>query len=180
MRRQEPRNSPSSTRELGPMDATIRESLLAPARTTTQCRDTERTHRTDRADTAAAGATDSVDGAMLGGSAGFGATSPVRLARRLLSRPMLSVLATDVRGDPLSAVVARGAAVSAFPGADADFAAGFIRSGLVFGDTLSRRNHATAISATTAAAPMPLQMRGPIGARSGLVPHHRHCPTLSG
>jgi hypothetical protein len=39
MRRQEPRDSPNSTRELGPIDATIRECRLASARITTQCRE---------------------------------------------------------------------------------------------------------------------------------------------
>jgi hypothetical protein len=45
MRRQSPRDSPSSTREFGPIEATMRDSLLAPDRTITQCRDTERTQR---------------------------------------------------------------------------------------------------------------------------------------
>jgi len=180
MRRQEPRDSPNSTREFGPMDATIRESLLAAARTTTQCRDTERTHRADRPDSAEGGATDSIDDAVLGGSAGFAATSPMRLAVRLLSRPMLSVLVIDVREDALSNVVVRSAAVSAFRGTPADFAAVVVRSGPVLGEALSRRIHAAATIATTAAAPTPLQIRGPIGARAGVVPHHRHDPTLSG
>lgn len=45
IRRQSPRYSPSSTREFGPIDAMIRDCLLAPERTMTQCRETERTHR---------------------------------------------------------------------------------------------------------------------------------------
>ena len=45
IRRQSPRDSPSSTREFGPIDATIRDCLLAPERTITQCRDTDRTQR---------------------------------------------------------------------------------------------------------------------------------------
>jgi len=43
MRRHSPRDSPSSTRELGPIDATTRDCRLAPECTITQCRDTERT-----------------------------------------------------------------------------------------------------------------------------------------
>jgi len=45
MRRQFPRASPNWTRELGPIDATRRERLLASARTTTQSREIELTHR---------------------------------------------------------------------------------------------------------------------------------------
>jgi hypothetical protein len=45
MRRHEPTVSPSSTRERGPIEAMIRDFLLAPARTTTQSRETDLTHR---------------------------------------------------------------------------------------------------------------------------------------
>jgi len=48
MRRQFPRASPSWTREFGPIDATRRERLLASARTTTQSREIELTHRVVR------------------------------------------------------------------------------------------------------------------------------------
>jgi hypothetical protein len=48
IRRHVPLDSPSWTRELGPIDATRRESLLGPARTTTQPRETEGTQRAAR------------------------------------------------------------------------------------------------------------------------------------
>src|SRR3954454_9412573 len=54
MRRHSPRDSPSSTRELGPIDATTRDCRLAPECTITQCRDTERTQRERREGEAAA------------------------------------------------------------------------------------------------------------------------------
>src|SRR5262245_287635 len=45
MRRQVPRTSPNCTREFGPIDATSRDDLLGPARTTTHSRAIELTHR---------------------------------------------------------------------------------------------------------------------------------------
>jgi len=48
MRRHPSRDSPSCTREFGPIDATRRDRLLAPARTGTQSRDIELTHCVDR------------------------------------------------------------------------------------------------------------------------------------
>ena len=77
MRRQEPRDSPNSTRELGPTEATIREFRLAPARTTTQCRETERTHRADRRDGEDAVGTDFGDDAPRGLEATEPATGAV-------------------------------------------------------------------------------------------------------
>ena len=64
MRRHSPRDSPSSTRELGPIDATMRDWRLAPECTITQCRDTERTQCERRDDDGVAGdfpSTDFVD-----------------------------------------------------------------------------------------------------------------------
>ena len=61
MRRQSPRDSPNCTREFGPIDATRRDRLLGSARTTTQSREMELTHRVARRDCDAAGAVRVVD-----------------------------------------------------------------------------------------------------------------------
>lgn len=193
MRRQDPRDSPNSTRELGPIDATIRECRLASARITTQCRENERTHGDRRARDDAGGADfagdaergldatgPSVAGVMLG------ATSPVTVADLPPSRTMVSALAivdVDVDGDGALSVLATtvgGVAVSVFNGADADWAGGFDRAWIASWGALLRRIHMVPTIATNATAPTPLQICGPIGARSGFVPHHRHSPNRSG
>jgi len=190
MRRQEPRDSPNSTRELGPIDATIRECLLASERITTQCREKERTHFADRRGGDDAGAADFTDAAARGfdatmpavGGAMLGIVSLVTLTGAPLSRTMVSASAIVVRDDALSAlatIVCR-TVVSVFSGADADCDVGVDRTRPVSWGALFRRTHMVPTIATKAAAPTPLQMCGPIGARSGFVPHHRHAPNDSG
>jgi hypothetical protein len=134
MRRQEPRDSPNSTRELGPIDATIRACGLASLRTTTQCRENERTHgdRCDGDDACGADFTgDEAPGLATnepsGGDAMFGATAFDTLTGITLSRTTGSASVT-VRGDSLSALATtvRSTTVSVFPAADC--AAGFDRT----------------------------------------------------
>lgn len=62
IRRHAPRISPSCTREFGPTDATIRAPLLASARTTTQSREIELTHRVEVRNGGAAEADDVAGG----------------------------------------------------------------------------------------------------------------------
>jgi hypothetical protein len=71
MRRQDPRVSPNSTRERGPIDATILASLLASERTTTQLRDTDLTHRPDRRAAVDGDDTDFVAGGFETAAGGF-------------------------------------------------------------------------------------------------------------
>jgi len=137
MRRQEPRDSPSSTRELGPIDATMREWLLASARITTQCRENERTHG-DRCDDAGDARVADFTGGAAPGFATIerpvgGAISPATVLGTLtgttLSRTTGSASAI-VPGDVLSALATtvRITTVSVFPAADADCAAGLDRT----------------------------------------------------
>lgn len=190
MRRHEPRISPNSTRELGPIEATIRESLLAPARITTQCRETERTHRTDLRGAGEAARADFVGvvGATTGAvgvGAVFGITSLTTLGLAAVSRGILSVTTIGVRAGALSVVATtiRAVVVSVLSGsdnaADAGGGSGFDRLRSVSSNDPLRNTH-TAPTRTTTAAPAPRQMRGLIGGRSGFVPHHRHDPALAG
>jgi hypothetical protein len=199
------------------MEATIRESLLALERITTQSRETDRTHRADRRDGGGVGDTDFLDeaargldaagsrvavfgaavgsvdaiegvttcgstGVVLGGGGVVGVTSPVATADTLVSGPMLSALAIIGCKDALSmvATVGRGTAVSVFSRPAADSAPAFTGVGLAYWGSRFLRTMAAASIATKAPALTPRQMRGPIGARSGFVPHHRHSPRLSG
>jgi hypothetical protein len=113
IRRQEPRVSPNSTRELGPIDATIFESVVAAARITTQCREMERTQRAGwRTGDDAGGADDTERAVVCGDSTGTLGSA--------LTRP----LSTAVNGGEgvLSAIAAtvRAADVSVSNGADAE------------------------------------------------------------
>jgi hypothetical protein len=119
---------------LGPIDATIRESLLAPARITIQCRDTERTHRAGRfaddfagKEAVGAGFVDATSrgltGALTGGVAvGAGAGSLTTLAGAALTGTMVSIFATVGCEGELSvvAITVCASAVSAVNGAEAD------------------------------------------------------------
>jgi hypothetical protein len=192
MRRHEPRASPSSTRELGPIDATIRESLLAPERMTTQCRDTDRTQRPDRRDGTDAGGTPFTDfiGAAIGtfggvaGSASLTTVVGATLSRRTLSTATivgadaaLSVIAASARA--VSVSVSNGADADAGTATDGDTGGAFAFERPVSLGEVFRATH-TAPTRTAATAPMPRQIRGPIGGRAGFVPHHLHAPTVSG
>jgi len=182
MRRQVPRDSPSSTREFGPIEATMRDCRLASDRITTQWREYERTHD-DRRVCADAVAVDFRDGdacgtvgcatdccAGIAAGAGLGAASLMTPAATPLSRTTLS-------GDTLATTI-RGAVVSVVAGADATGVFG--RACPTSGGVLLRTTHIPPTITTSAATPTPLQICGAIGARSGLVPHHRHSPADSG
>jgi hypothetical protein len=62
----------------------------------------------------------------------------------------------------------------------AALAAATLRARGVAGGSLSCSSQAVPTMAITPAAAAPLQMWGPMGGRSGCVPHHLHAPTLSG
>jgi hypothetical protein len=66
IRRQVPRDSPNSTREFGPIEATMRDCRLAPDRITTQCREYERTHGDVRRARDEAGVGEFCGGAVIG------------------------------------------------------------------------------------------------------------------
>jgi len=84
----------------------------------------------------------------------------------------LSVFATTVRVAPVS--------VSTCTGVGADGDMGLVRARATSCGDLLRRTHMVATTPISAAAPTPLQSCGAIGARSGFVPHHLHCPNDSG
>ena len=205
MRRHPSRDSPNCTREFGPIDAMRRDRLLAPARTVTQSREIELTHRVGRAvfdvgDVATrpgdsrtglgdmpAGADRTVVAgaaiAVIGGGAGAGgaavATSTVA-AGVTLSRAMLSVAAIGGGAVFVSLIATVASAVSAGSGNGGVCAAVLARCLAMSGGVSSRKRYPTPTDATNAATPTPLQTCGPIGGRSGFVWHHRHSPTLSG
>ena len=184
MRRHSPRDSPNSTRDLGPIDATIRESLLAFARTTTQCLETVRTQRGDRRAGGETAATDFADVEAIGDASIFGGTDAgtaalVAGARATVSRAAVSAI-TIGSDAKLSVVAATSRAVVESVSRAAEAAgSGFVCAcGVSWADPF-RSNQTTPINPTRA-TPAPRQMRGSIGARSGFVPHHLHEPTLSG
>ena len=208
MRRHPSRDSPNCTREFGPIEATRRDRLLAPARTGTQSRDIELTHCVGRFafafDDVVAVATRPADsrtglaatlegaGCIAAGAAGIGAicggagvgatvvgTSMVA-GGAILSRAMLSVVTIGAGGVFASLIATVASAVSAGSGNGGVCAAVFARCLAMSGGVSSRKRYPTPTDATTAAMPTPLQICGPIGGRSGFVWHHRHSPTLSG
>ena len=210
MRRHSPRDSPSSTRELGPIDATTRDCRLAPECTITQCRDTERTQCERRDDEAAAadfpsgdfaneGKRDTPCGITCLGATAAGATGAAGTGLVICAggdpRPV-SATATD-GGETLPSVAVatmRAVVVSASNGETANPGCETTGAGLVavfatdfagLGRSVAGSNARfftihTAPSSTATAAPAPRQTFGPIGGRWGLVPHHRHAPKLSG
>ena len=124
MRRQSPRVSPSCTREFGPIDATSRDRLLGPARTTTQPLETEFTQRADARDfddvagvfavvvfDAAAGGDAGVIGATAGGLASIGiGVVGTGVGTGVVSRSTVPALATCTRIDESTLGVATGVA----------------------------------------------------------------------
>jgi hypothetical protein len=197
MRRHVPRDSPNSTRELGPIDATSLDVLLGPERITTQSRETKRTHRVDpRAAADVAGGVGRGSGATAIAGGVFGGVATAAIGRAtacgatigVLGAGTLSTRAIVARGAALSArwvVAGLGAAVgaatrSAVVSALGRGGAGFAASIRPPDGPLFRRNHAAPIVTTIAATPTPLQTSGAMGACSGVVPHHRHFPKLSG
>ena len=171
MRRHDPRDSPNSTRELGPIDATTRDSLLGPVRTTTQWRDTVRTHGFVRrvGDAGAAGATDFVAGGTTGEAFGTETRGTVSTAATV-GVGVLSSTAANVRAFALS--LSAGAAT----------AAGRVVTDRERGVCCKAppRSSSTATITEPTAPLATYQTRGAIGGRVGCVPHHRHDPTLSG
>jgi len=175
--------------------------LLASARTTTQSREIELTHRADRRDFAEAGGAEVIDWTVgldaafariagvvagvfdaAGSSRGVVAvvTSPGVVTGTTLSRVMVSALAIIVGDATVSSIVVGAwTVVSRGSGAECDLMAAFVRMLAVSGGSALRRSQAVPTSATSAAAPTPFQTWGPIGARSGLVPHQRHSPRLA-
>ena len=124
---------------MGPIDATIRESLLAPARITIQWRDTERTHRAGRfaadfdgdeavgadfADATSRGLAGGLTGCVaVGARAGSLTTlAGATLDGAALTGAMVSAFATVGCEGELSvvAITVCASAVSAVNGADAD------------------------------------------------------------
>jgi len=94
---------------------------------------------------------------------------------------MLSALAITVPEtavSPITTVVMGDIALSA-RGVECAFAAAFARL-VPSGASSSRRKYPVPTTTTKAATPIPFQIWGPIGARSGFVPHHLHSPRLSG
>jgi hypothetical protein len=117
-------------------------------------------------------------GAGLG--AATGAASLITPAATPLSRTMPCLTAVAAGGGALSAlaITVRGTVVSAFDVADA---AGVLpRVCPTSAGVLLRKTHIEPTIATNAATPTPRQICGATGARSGLVPHHRHSPADSG
>jgi len=170
----------------------IRAPLLASERTTTQFFEIELTQREDVRDFDGTDADNVGDGWSRGGraterGAALGTIGSVETALevsgdRALSRSMLPALAIVTRGAAVSAgaTAVREAAVSARTDGGPDVRCAVIRTTAVSFRPASRMSHATPVNTTSAATPTPLQTRGPIGACSGLVPHHRQDPTLSG
>jgi hypothetical protein len=175
MRRHEPRDSPNSTREFGPIEATTRDSRLGPVRTTTQWRDTVRTHGLVRRVADVAAIADFVAGDKLG--AAVGTSTRVTVSTDATE-------ATAVTGGfgtlSLAATSARAIAVSLSKGAaTAGGRAVTARVGGALADAPFLISSSTTITAANA-APTPYQTRGAMGGRAGWVPHHRHDPALSG
>jgi hypothetical protein len=134
----------------------------------------------DFADDAARGL-DAIEPSVTGGV--FVAASRATLSGAPGSRTVLSASAAAAGNEALSvlATTVPSAEVSAFAGDKADCADdGFDRTRPVSWGALLRTTHMVPTITTSAAAPTPLQIRGPIGARSGFVPHHRHSPNASG
>ena len=155
MRRHAPRDSPNWTRESGPMDAMIRDPLLASARTMTQLFATEFTQRDDVRDLDGtgvggfmAGVSSGFDAATDGGAAcartGSGCATIAASGDRTLSRsmlPELTVVTRDATGST-GATAGVDGTVSAGTGAVSDVKTAAVRvSARAFG-RLSRMSHA--------------------------------------
>lgn len=198
MRRQVPCVSPNCTRELGPIDATMRDCLLAPARTMTQSRETDDTQRALRRDFAAVvgavkdvpaagpGIAIAVDCGTTTGASDVGATSPdcadvvLPLPAGLTDGDVFSAAFAMLRASAVSAGISTG-----FPGdVGVRGAAASCRARSITGDTSSfdrlRRTKAVPTIITSAVEPAAFQISGVIGGCSGLVPHHLHSPSFSG
>jgi len=171
----------------------IRAPLLASARTTTQFLDIELTQREDGRDLDDTDARDFGGGASTGlgdatarGAASFTIGSIETgldvSGDRALSGSMLPALAIVTRGATVSAATTavREATVSARMDGESDLRCAVVRAPAESFRPASRMSQAAPVNTTSAATPTPLQTDGPTGARSGLVPHHRHDPTLSG
>ncbi len=209
MRRHSPRDSPSSTRELGPIDATMRDCRLAPECTITQCRDTERTQCERRdddvgaADFPSAGfvdarACDTPCGTTCLGAAATGAIGAAGtgfISGEVEPEPTPVSAAATGRATLASVAVAtiRAVVVSASKGepGNADGVTGAALVAVFATDFAGRERGSagsnarfctihTAASSTATPAPTPRHTFGPIGGRCGLVPHHLQAPKLSG
>jgi hypothetical protein len=202
MRRHVPRDSPSWTRESGPIDATIRDSLLGAARTTTHPFETELTHLDELRGVGGAVTTAGLaNGALTGEEATAraevegteaecGVTSPVETVGGETfgtAEPDDTTLSRSADGarsrTPLavwidfgSGMVSTGIGVSA-TGVSVGF---FVdATSLCFG-RLSRSSQPVISTPHKSAMPLAFKTFGVIGAGSGFVPHQRHSPRLSG
>jgi hypothetical protein len=178
MRRHVPCDSPSWTRECGPIDATSRVPFPGPARTTTHPLDTELTQRADdralgrgdgvaaRAAPAIAASGDDDAGAGTGMAVPLGLTSMVSGDAAGRTRSLFAVMISFGSG------VVSGASLEAD---DATVSTGEVGRGLGaccavarplstrFG-RVSRSSQVAPINTTSAPMPAPFQMRGAIGA----------------
>jgi hypothetical protein len=201
IRRHEPRDSPSCTREPGPIDATIRDPLLASARTTTQLVEMELTQRDvardlDDVEGFVAGLLNSdgdatalaASGLRVGSTGATGATATIGSAEATLTvsgdgatsrRTPLSIGTLGTTASP-DALAVRDSTESMGLEAESSLCTAAARARVASSGRVLRVSHTTPSDNTAAATPMPFKRWGPIGGRSGWVPHHLHDPRLSG
>jgi hypothetical protein len=182
--------------------------LLAPARTTTQPRDTDRTHRFVWRVAVGAFATDLAgcglgSAAATGGAASAGVGSGASVSELATTGcedwgrdgvGLIVVATTGGEGSVVvgappvgsglvspAALVFRGKyTVSTLPGDEATFGAGALRARSGSRGPLSCKSQAVPTIPTALTTATPRSTCGQIGGRSGFVPHHRHEPTVSG
>ena len=194
------------------MDATILDCLLARARTTTQSRETDLTHRTDRRvvvggdavgfDAGGFAATLGVGGGALRTSKLSGAATTSRAGVLITVSTAGALSRTDTTfgagmesrvgatWPPATmgwtgvlstrAIAGAGVAVSATGAAGIDLTTAALLTDRVSRGDRSFSSHAVPTIAKALAAATPRSTCGQMGGRSGLVPHHLHCPTVSG
>jgi hypothetical protein len=192
------------------MDATILDSLLARARTMTQSRETDLTHRTDRRVVEGVEPAGLVAGGLAaiprvaGGAVSMGAVSRTAtisragttgssigevsrtdttlgdwVVSRTVTTPLL-VAAGCAGGLTTGTTAAAGGGALSIGGAGIDLATAARFMDRVSPGDRSLSNHAAPTIATAPAATAPRRTCGQMGGRSGFVPHHLHCPTVSG
>jgi hypothetical protein len=117
-----------------------------------------------------------------GGDAEAGTTSPIGAALVTVSRLTLSAAAFTADASAVSAIAnfVVDATVSTAARVECAFVADFVRLVAPSNGSSLRRRYPVPTTSTKAATPMPRQTCGPIGARSGFVPHHLHSPKFSG